>query len=102
MIILAMEHESPDAGKSDYTRSILDKEARAVWQYQQEGFVRQIFFRDDRNAAVLILEAASVEQAQEQLSVLPLVQSGLINFELIPLKAYPGFERLFMDLQTEQ
>jgi hypothetical protein len=26
---------------------------------------------------------------------LPFVREGLINFELIPLKAYPGFARLF-------
>jgi len=29
------------------------------------------------------------------LNTLPLVKEGLITFELIPLKAYPGFERLF-------
>jgi hypothetical protein len=26
---------------------------------------------------------------------LPLVRAGLIDFELVPLKAYPGFARLF-------
>jgi hypothetical protein len=29
------------------------------------------------------------------LAKLPFVQNKLIRFELIPLKAYPGFERLF-------
>jgi len=29
------------------------------------------------------------------LSSLPLVEQGLIRFELIPLVAYPGFARLF-------
>ena len=29
------------------------------------------------------------------LAQLPFVREGLIIFELIPLKAYPGFERLF-------
>ena len=29
------------------------------------------------------------------LATLPLVQEGLITFELIPLAPYPGFARLF-------
>jgi hypothetical protein len=29
------------------------------------------------------------------LSELPYVREGLITFDLIPLKAYPGFARLF-------
>jgi len=36
-----------------------------------------------------------VEEAQEILSTLPFVQNKLIAFEIIPLKAYLGFERLF-------
>ena len=28
---------------------------------------------------------------------MPLVQAGLISFECIPLKPYPGFARLFKD-----
>jgi hypothetical protein len=29
------------------------------------------------------------------LETLPLVKAGLITFDVIPLKAYPGFARLF-------
>jgi len=42
-----------------------------------------------------VLECDAQAGAQEILATLPLVQAGLIVFELIPLKAYPGFERLF-------
>jgi hypothetical protein len=31
------------------------------------------------------------------LGMLPLVQQGLITFEVIPLVPYPGFSRLFVD-----
>jgi hypothetical protein len=34
-------------------------------------------------------------EAQRLLETLPLVQAGLITFEVIPLIPYPGFERLF-------
>jgi hypothetical protein len=43
----------------------------------------------------LILECADVEEANQLLDSLPLVQEGLIEFEVIPLVPYPGFERLF-------
>ena len=36
-----------------------------------------------------------IEEAKKKLYELPLVKNGLIKFELIPLRAYPGFERLF-------
>jgi len=63
----------------------------------QEGIFRELYFRQDQPSAVLVLECADVEQAEEVLKTLPLVQAGLIAFDLIPLRAYPGFERLFYD-----
>jgi hypothetical protein len=45
---------------------------------------------------VLILECGSVIEAHGILAALPFVQAGLISFEAIPLKAYSGFERLFV------
>ena len=42
-----------------------------------------------------MLECESLDAAQQALATLPLVQNGLIRFELIPLRPYPGFARLF-------
>ena len=39
--------------------------------------------------------AARFAEAQQVLASLPLVQAGLITFEVIPLVPYPGFARLF-------
>jgi hypothetical protein len=57
--------------------------------------VRELYFHRDEQTAVLILEAESLEAASEILSALPLVKSGLISFELMPLVPYSGFQRLF-------
>jgi len=56
-----------------------------------------LYFRADREEAVLVLECADVEEARAALNTLPLVREKLIGFDLIPLKAYPGFARLFAD-----
>ena len=47
--------------------------------------------------AVLILEAVSLEAAQETLAELPLVGNDIIAFELIELHPFTAFERLFRD-----
>lgn len=94
MKILALEHELPQATAEQFQRYAKD-EARRVWELTQAGIIRETYFRADRNEAVLVLECASMDEAQEQLSTLPFVQKKLIEFEIIPLKAYPGFARLF-------
>jgi hypothetical protein len=66
-----------------------------VYQLQQTGVLREIHFRADRPSAVLVLECATTEAAREVLGSLPLVREKLIGFEIIPLRPYPGFARLF-------
>ena len=94
MKILALEHELPDATAEKFQQYAKD-EARKVWELVQAGVIRESYFRVDRSEAVLMLECQSVDEARDVLSVLPFVQNKLITFELIALKAYPGFERLF-------
>ena len=94
MKILALEHELPDATIEQFHRYAVP-EARTLWDLYQTGVIRKSYFHADRNEAVLVLECPSMEEAQKALSTLPFVQNTLIAFELIPLKAYPGFERLF-------
>ena len=94
MKILALEHELPDATAEQFGQYAND-EARKAWELHQAGIIRELYFRADRNEAVLVLDCASVSEAQEILAALPFVKAGLITFEVIPLKAYPGFARLF-------
>ena len=97
MKILALEHELPGATAEKF-QQFTKAEARKVWELHQTGIIRELYFRADKNDAVLILECASVIEAQEILATLPLVKAGLISFEVIPLKAYPGFARLFEEI----
>ena len=96
MKILAIEHEEPSAGAGAF-QPYLKPEAARLWELHQAGIVRELYFRQDRSEAVLVLECTSLEQAADALASLPLVAAKLISFELIPLRAYPGFSRLFTD-----
>jgi hypothetical protein len=97
MKILALEQDVPGVSQNSFTNEILKEEAMCAWQLHQSGAIRELYFRPDRDAAVLILECANVAEANAILSTLPLVKRKLIRFELIPLEAYSGFARLFQD-----
>lgn len=94
MQILALEHEKPGVTAEQFTAALLNAEARRVYELQQAGVIRAIYFRADRAEAVLMLECADAEDAKTVLASLPLVQAGLITFEVIALRPYTGLARL--------
>lgn len=94
MKFFALEVECPGT-LPEHFEPHLKAEALAVWELQQQGFIREIYFRGDRHTAVLVLECADIGHAESILSILPLVQQKLVRFEIIPLVPYPGFVRLF-------
>ena len=96
MKILAIEKEVPGLTAEDF-KPHLKAEAARVWELYQAGVLRELYFRQDRHEAVLILECADVDEANEVLNTLPLVKEGLITFDIIPLGPYPGFSRLFAE-----
>ncbi len=95
MKIIAMER--PVSGVSDeaFEPELLREEAARAWELHQSGAIRELHFRADREEAVLVLEVPDEAAARGVLAELPLVRAGLIDFELVPLRAYPGFARLF-------
>jgi len=80
MKILAIEKEVLGIADNQFTSTLLQEEAMRAWELHQTGIIRELFFRQDRDEAVLILECKDVEEAQSVLATLPLVQSGLIVF----------------------
>lgn len=93
MKILALEHEIAGTTKADFEPHLTAETIR-VMELLQAGELREIYFRGDQPAAVLIFECDDVKRAQELLDTLPLVMAGLITFEVIPLQPYPGYARL--------
>ena len=94
MKLLALEKELPGATAEAF-QPLLKAESRRIWELQQSGALRESYFRADQHNAVLVLECADMEEAQQLLSTLPLVKAVLITFEIIPLAPYDGFARLF-------
>jgi muconolactone delta-isomerase len=94
--ILAIEQETAGSSADDF-KPLLQAEAKQVWKLYQQGIIRELYFHRDEHVAVLMLECQDVDEASQTLSTLPLVQAGLIAFQVIPLAPYDGFARLFGD-----
>jgi len=95
MKLLAMEKEMPGVTAERFTSHLKKAEAVRAWELYQAGVFRELYFRQDRSDAVLMLECADVAEADQVLNTLPLVKEGLIAFDIIPLIPYSGFSRLF-------
>ena len=63
----------------------LDAEADHVWAYQQQGHLREIYFRTGHHSAGLVLECSDLQHAERLIAAFPLVQAGLITSEFLPL-----------------
>ena len=100
MKILAFEYKLPGVTAESFSQYANDETLR-IWELHQQGIIRELHFRADRNEVVLTLECESMESARLALKTLPSGKQGLSYFELIPLKTYTGFELLF-ELEKEK
>lgn len=96
MRVLALERELPGMTAAQFAPHLRSEAAR-VWELVQADVIRDIYFRADQSTAVVLLECADLDAARAILSTLPLVQAGLIEFDLLPLIPYSGLARLFSE-----
>ena len=94
MKMIALEKERPGVTPDQY-QPYLRPEASRVWELYQSGHVREAYFNAEKHTAVLVLECSNLQEASTILQTLPLVEAGLITFDLLPLVPYDGFARLF-------
>ncbi len=86
-----------DRGSIDWKTKddILRKEAHYIWDLTVQGIVRNIWFTQKSKDAILIIEAESEQKAVRIMNNAPLVVEGLLEYKVVGLQAYTGFERLF-------
>ncbi|MGD0120966.1 MAG: muconolactone Delta-isomerase family protein [Candidatus Limnocylindrales bacterium] len=101
MRILAIERPVPGVADEQFTPEITVAEASRAWDLHQAGLIRELYFHANESMAVLVLECSDLAEADAVLASLPMVSAGLIEFEVLPLRAYPGFARLFGSTSPE-
>lgn len=101
MQILVLEKPGLNARRKPCAEH-LRAEAARVWELYQAGIVRELYFDRELQQAVLLLECPGTDRAERVLDSLPLVREGLITFDVIPLRPYPGFARLFAGMDRPE
>jgi muconolactone delta-isomerase len=99
--ILALERPVDGVTDDQFTPDIAASKARRAWELHQAGVIRELYFHADEAMAVLVLECPDLAEANVALASLPMVAAGLIEFEVMPLRAYSGFERLFGSMSAQ-
>lgn len=93
MKILGLSRLVPGASQ-EKVKATLVSEARRGWELYKAGVFREMYTRQDRPGAVVVLECATLDAARDVIGSLPLVQEGLIEFDLIPLGYFRSLELL--------
>jgi hypothetical protein len=94
MKILALD-KILDGATEEKIKHHLKNEALMAWDLYMKGTLRELYFRQDRPGAVLVMECESVVEARRILDGLPLAKEGLIAFDVIPLGPFVPFAALF-------
>lgn len=93
MQILALNKPTPTA-TLEQLMAMVNQEAARGWELYKTGLYRQMYNRADTPGVILMLEAEDIATAQAALNTLPMVEAGLIEFDLIPLKPFEVFNVL--------
>jgi muconolactone delta-isomerase len=75
-----------------WTAELIAEESNRVREMYAAGSVRSIWRRKDMPGSLILLEAASEDEARALVVSLPLAKRGMLEFVVVTeLEPYPGF-----------
>jgi hypothetical protein len=81
MVLGAWDPASPEIP------GLLAQEQARTGELMDEGIVQQLLLRADGAGGYMIVDAESAEVAQDRLSTLPFMKAGIMQIEVVELKA---------------
>jgi hypothetical protein len=94
MQVLALSRRLPGV-TTEQLQPLEQPEAAAAYRLMMGGHLRNVHMLPERPGAMLILEANDIAHAQQLLGGLPMVEQGLITFDLSRMLPYPALGSLF-------
>jgi hypothetical protein len=94
MKILAIIDVAPGA-PIETIRAGLVNELKESWDIYMSGVLREAYATAEPSRVVFVLEANDISHAQEHLRRLPLVAAGHFGLELMELRPFVNWSRLF-------
>jgi hypothetical protein len=95
MKIIAIEKELKQLPGNSAAEAY-QQEARQVYSLYLNDALREIYLTE-QHCAIIILECADTDTAKQLLDTLPLVQAGVIAFDVHELLPYRGYGRLMRE-----
>ena len=77
-----------------------DRAFGLLWELYQSDVHREAYFSADNHEAVLVSEYGDAEEVRSHLSGLPLVKTGLIDFDVILLVPFPVSAAVWPEVMT--
>ena len=71
------------------------------WRLFASGVLREAYATSSPTRVIFVLEAEGQDRAEEHLRTLPLVAAGLFRVELVELRPFVNWARLFAAQPTE-
>lgn len=102
MKLLAIMRPTADSDVRERVMTRARSELDVLWSLYREELVREMY-SPGGPGSVLILEAASIEQARERLGELPLLRDQIMTLELVELHPFAALQMLFtQDREREE
>jgi hypothetical protein len=83
MKVLAIASAKPTL-TPDQLQKHMPKEVPATLRHYLDGKIEQFWFRE-KAGPIFLMNVESIEDAKAELDTLPLVQAGLMTYELMPV-----------------
>lgn len=96
MKIIASLTSVASASPGDYGR-YERAEAVRVWNLYTSKILKEIYLRTDAIGAVLVLECATLAEAEKAIASLPMVEAGLFSIDLMSLEPWPEMTRMLQE-----
>ncbi|HEY0801365.1 MAG TPA: hypothetical protein VGD54_11015 [Steroidobacteraceae bacterium] len=94
MKVLAILDLAPGV-QLETVRAQLEGEIKCSWGLYASGALREVYATAIATRVVFVLESENQSAAEKNLRLLPLVAAGLFKIELIELRPFVNWSRLF-------
>lgn len=89
MKVFVVATRNPDFSAEEFAPH-LEAESRRARQLYAENTLREIHSRSDGKGAILVFEVADEAAADAAMKTLPLVQKGMLSYEIFAVSPYRG------------
>jgi hypothetical protein len=94
MKLLAIIDVTPGTPVETIRRDLVN-ELKGSWDLFTAGVLREAYLTNLPSRAVFVLEAGDIAEAQMRMQALPLVAAGAMRVELIELRPFANWAKLF-------